>query len=211
MNQNLKGEEVENMEDYKSNSHASKEKEKNREEKKVEKIISGNVKAKKKSEFSKFADVFVSEDAGNVKSYILMDVLVPAVKKAISDIVTNGIDMLLYGETGVHKRNGASSKVSYRSYYDRSNRSPSSSRTRSGYSYDDIILDNCGEAEEVLSRMDEIVATYGTVSVADLYDLVGITGAYTDNKYGWTDIRNASVVRVRDGYMIKLPRALPLN
>lgn len=202
---------MENMEDYKSNSHASKEKEKNREEKKVEKIISGNAKAKKKSEFSKFADVFVSEDAGNVKSYILMDVLVPAVKKAISDIVTNGIDMLLYGETGVHKRNGASSKVSYRSYYDRSNRSSSSSRTRSGYSYDDIILDNRGEAEEVLSRMDEIVATYGTVSVADLYDLVGITGAYTDNKYGWTDIRNASVVRVRDGYMIKLPRALPLN
>ena len=211
MNQNLKGEEVENMEDYKSNSHASKEKEKNREEKKVEKIISGNAKAKKKSEFSKFADVFVSEDAGNVNSYILMDVLVPAVKKAISDIVTNGIDMLLYGETGVHKRNGASSKVSYRSYYDRSNRSSSSSRTRSGYSYDDIILDNRGEAEEVLSRMDEIVATYGTVSVADLYDLVGITGAYTDNKYGWTDIRSASVVRVRDGYMIKLPRALPLN
>ena len=211
MNQNLKGEEVENMEDYKSNSHASKEKEKNREEKKVEKIISGNAKAKKKSEFSKFADVFVSEDAGNVKSYILMDVLVPAVKKAISEIVTNGIDMLLYGETGVHKRNGASSKVSYRSYYDRSNRSSSSSRTRSGYSYDDIILDNRGEAEEVLSRMDEIVATYGTVSVADLYDLVGITGAYTDNKYGWTDIRSASVVRVRDGYMIKLPRALPLN
>lgn len=199
------------MEEYKSNSHASKEKERNGEEKKVEKIISGQAKAKKKSEFSKFADVFVSEDAGNVKSYILMEVLVPAVKKAISDIVTNGIDMLLYGETGVHKRNGASSKVSYRSYYDRSNRSTSSSRTRNGYSYDDIILENRGEAEEVLSRMDEIVATYGTVSVADLYDLVGITGAYTDNKYGWTDIRSASVVRVRDGYMIKLPRALPLN
>lgn len=199
------------MEEYKSNSHASKEKEKNGEEKKVKKIISGNARAKKKSEFSKFADVFVSEDAGNVKSYILMDVLVPAVKKAISDIVTSGIDMLLYGETGVHKRSGTSSKVSYRSYYDRSNRSSSSSRTRNGYSYDDIILDNRGEAEEVLSRMDEIVAAYGTVSVADLYDLVGITGAYTDNKYGWTDIRSASVVRVRDGYMIKLPRALPLN
>ena len=40
------------MEEYKSNSHASKEKEKNSEEKKVEKIISGNARAKKKSEFS---------------------------------------------------------------------------------------------------------------------------------------------------------------
>jgi hypothetical protein len=49
------------------------------------------------------------------------------------------------------------------------------------------------------------------VSVADLYDLVGVTGNYTDNKYGWTDIRSASVIRVRDGYMLKLPKALPLN
>ena len=73
------------------------------------------------------------------------------------------------------------------------------------------MLDNRGEAEEVLSRMDELIAAYGLVSVADLYDLVGITGDYTDNKYGWTDIRNASVVRVKNGYMIKMPKALPLN
>jgi hypothetical protein len=41
--------------------------------------------------------------------------------------------------------------------------------------------------------------------------LVGITGNYTDNKYGWTDIRSASVNRTRDGYALKLPKALPLN
>ena len=52
---------------------------------------------------------------------------------------------------------------------------------------------------------------YGTVRVADLYDLVGVTGQYTDNNYGWTNIRNAEIVRVRDGYKIKMPRALPLN
>jgi len=50
------------------------------------------------------------------------------------------------------------------------------------------------------------------VSVADLYELVGIQGSYTDNKYGWTkNIRNASVVRVRDGYLLKLPKALPFD
>ena len=59
--------------------------------------------------------------------------------------------------------------------------------------------------------MDELIEHYGIVSVADLYDLVGITGSYTDNKYGWTDIRTAQVVRVRDGYKIKLPRAIPLD
>ena len=58
--------------------------------------------------------------------------------------------------------------------------------------------------------MDELIDQYGVVSVGDLYDLVGVTGAYTDNNYGWTDLRTASVVRTRDGYMIKLPRALAL-
>lgn len=199
------------MEEYKPNSHRSKEAP--APEKKVEKVVRGSVKAKKKSEIQKFASVFIQEDAQKVKSYILMDVLVPSLKKAISDIVTNGIDMMLYGEAGRTKKSGTASKVSYRNYYDKreDRRDYNSNRTRSGYDYDDIIVDNRGEAEEVLSRMDELIATYGIVSVADLYDLVGITGNYTDNKYGWTDIRSASVVRVRDGYMLKLPRALPLN
>ncbi|HHU80006.1 MAG TPA: hypothetical protein GXZ35_01555 [Acholeplasmataceae bacterium] len=199
------------MEEYRPNSHKYKEDQKRAvPEKKVEKVITGTVKSKKKSEIQKFTDVFISEDVNNVKSYILLEVLVPAIKKAISDIVTNGIDMILYGETGKTKSNTAASKVSYRSYYD-SRRDYSAVRTRTGYNYDDIIFDNRGEAEDVLTRMDELISTYGLVSVADLYDLVGVTGNYTDNKYGWTDIRSASVVRVRDGYMIKLPKALPLN
>ena len=81
----------------------------------------------------------------------------------------------------------------------------------SRYSYDTITLDTRGEAEEVLARMDEIIDTYKMVRVADFYDLVGVTGNYTDNKYGWTNIRNAEVIRVRDGYRIKLPRALPID
>lgn len=203
------------MEEYKPNSHKFKEKQQAAvtSENKVEKVVNGSVKTRKKSEIQKFADVFIQEDAQKVKSYIVMDVLVPAVKKAISDIVTNGIDMILYGEAEYAKKNGQASKVSYRSYYNKRDerRDYSSNRTRTGYDYDDVILDNRGEAEEVLSRMDELVATYGLVSVADFYDLVGVSGNYTDNKYGWTNIRSASVVRVRDGYMIKLPRALPLN
>lgn len=203
------------MEDYKPNSHKSKEElTSNTPEKKIEKIISGTAKSKKKSDIRKLTDVFISEDVDSVKSYILMDVLVPAVKKAISDIVTNGIDMILYGESGGNAaKKSTASKVSYRSYYDSSKDRgvATATRTKTGYSYDDVILDNRGEAEEVLSRMDELISTYGIVSVADFYDLVGITGNYTDNKYGWTNLASASVIRVRDGYMIKLPKTLPLD
>lgn len=202
--------------DYKSNSNKSKtEAIKQAEEKRVEKVVTGKVVTKKKSGFSKFAGEFISEDAKNIKSYVIGDVLIPAFKKAISDIITDGIDIILYGGNG-RSRSGRSNadRVSYRSYYD--DRRPSDRLTTSryssnSYSYDDIILDSRGEAEEVLARMDELMDTYGLVRVADLKDLVGITGNYTDNKYGWTNIRNAEIVHVRDGWMIKMPRAVAID
>lgn len=198
------------MEEYKSNSHKARER-KNEPvaEKKVEKIISGSAKSKKKSGLQKITNVLVPEDVDDVKSYIFEDIVVPAVK----DIILDAVRAFLGVNGNSRGKSSSASKISYRKYYDDRERrdSGSGNRTRSGYEYDDIILDNRGEAEDVLSRMDELIATYGVVSVADFYDLVGITGNYTDNKYGWSDIRNASVVRVRDGYMIKLPKALPLN
>lgn len=203
--------------DFKSNSNKSKVNENElavKEDHKVEKVVTGKVITKKKSGLQKFTDEFISEDAKNIKSYVFGEVLIPAIKKAISDIVTDGIDMLLYGEARGGRNRSTADRISYKSYYDRgtSYRQREESRsTYNAYSYDDIILDSRGEAEDVLSRMDELIESYGLVRVADLYDLVGITGNYTDNKYGWTNIRNAQIVRVRDGYMIKMPRAIPID
>lgn len=179
---------------------------------KINKVVTGNVK-RSKNGGSKLADVFISEDVSNVKNYILMDVIVPAIKKAISDVITNGIDMLLYGSNGRTNANrSTASTISYNRYYGRDDHPRTSDPVQtSRYSYDNITLDTRGEAEEVLARMDEIIDTYKMVRVADFYDLVGVTGNYTDNKYGWTNIRNAEVIRVRDGYRIKLPRALPID
>lgn len=200
--------------DYKPNSHKYKNEQKNppAERKKVDKVVSGKVKTRKKSEVRKFKDVFISEDVSNVKSYIFMDVLIPAAKKAISDIVRDGIDMILYGDTKRRSSGSSASYVSYRSYSDRDRRDDRrESRTRTGYDYDDIILESRGEAEEVLERMNELIDTYDVVSVADLYDLVGKSCNYTDNKYGWTNIRNAEPIRVRDGYLLKMPKAGPIK
>lgn len=200
-------------EEYKPNSHKFREGQSEAlTDKKIQKVVHGKVKTKPKSGVSKITDVFISEDASNVKSYIVMDVLVPAVKKAISDIVRDGIDMILYGESRGRRSSTSSSYVSYRDYSRSDDRDRfRDSRTRSGYNHDDIILESRGEAEEVLTRMDELIDTYGVVSVADLYDLIGKSCEYTDNKYGWTNIRNAEPIRVRDGYMLKLPKALPIK
>lgn len=195
------------MEEFNFEPNSHKSKENDVKEKKIDKIVNGKVK--KKSEARKLANIFISEDAGNVGSYIFTEILVPAIKKAISDVFTNGIDMLLYGESRSKKKNQTS--VSYKNYYERDNRDERYSERKRPYNYDEIVIDNRGEAEEVLARMDELIDVYGTVSVADFYELVGASGSYTDNKYGWTNIRDARVVRTRDGYIVKLPRAVPLN
>ena len=116
--------------------------------------------------------------------------------------------MYLSGDSTPARSKSGISKISYRSYYDsrESERRESERGLASRYSFDDVIFDNRGEAEDVLRMMDELIETYGNASIADFYDLVGITGNYTDNKYGWTNISTAKVVRVSNGgYMIKFP------
>ena len=41
--------------------------------------------------------------------------------------------------------------------------------------------------------------------MSDLYELLGIPGKYTDDNWGWTDIRGAQVRRIRNGYMLDIP------
>lgn len=203
------------MENYKPNSHKFNSEQKETDErKKLDKIVTGEAKRIKKNEMARFKDVFISEDVKNVKSYILSDVLVPAIKKLINDIVTDGIQMILFG--GTNCKSGASgSRVNYVSYNNYSNSRNENSVVRrpvTGYSFDKIRIDNRGEAEEVLSQMDAIIEKYGMARVTDFYDLVGVTGNYTDNKYGWSNLSTARIVRTSDGgYVIELPRAMPIE
>lgn len=204
------------MTEYKSNSHSSKKMEASNteREKKIEKVVTGSVKTRD-NKGRKFADIFISEDASNVKSYIIMDVLVPAIKKAVSDIVTDGISMILYGGTGGNRSKGSSgNKVSYTRYYDdrRDDRREDRYVSRNRFDYEDIVFDSRGEAEAVRKQMLDVIDRYGYVTVADMYDMAGITPPYTSNNYGWVSIRNAEAVRVRDGgYVLRLPKAVPID
>lgn len=203
---------------YAPNSHKYREQQKQAanttEEKRVQKVTKGPVKTKT-NELRKFADIFISEDVNSVKSYIFMDVLVPAIKKAIYDIVTNGIDMFLYGGSGRTKSNSNSSRVSYRNYYDQKNnntpRPSENNKSSNGFNYDDIVFDNRGDAERAKQQMQDIVARYGIVTVNDLYEMVDLNAPFTSTKYGWMDVSSAEVIRTRDGYILKLPRATPID
>ena len=203
------------MGDYPDNSYSGREQRQETSppsEKKLEKVVTGGVKTQKKSKIKKFADFFVPEDTDSVKSYILMDVIIPGIKNAVADVVS----IILFGEVGRLGKGGRNkSRISYQTYYkdDRDDRRDYvRPRNITGFDYDDILFETRGDADLVLDQLESAISQFGIASVSDLYDLAGITcRSYTANKYGWTDIRSAKVVRVRDGYILQLPRTVQID
>lgn len=198
------------MPEYPNNSHSAREKA--TAPKKMGKVVTGDVKTRKKSEVKKFANTFLPDDVTSVKSYILMDVVIPGLKNAIADVVS----IMLFGETGrIGDKKGNGSKISYQRYYNQQDgrRNYAQPRAPGGYDYDDIIFKTRGDADLVLDQLEAAINQFGIASVLDLYDLAGIDcpTSYTADKYGWTDIRSAKVVRTRDGYVLELPRAVQIT
>lgn len=203
--------------DYKPNSHKYKEEQKELQTKKkdIKPVVNGKTK-RKKNEIRKFTDIFFADDWDSIKSYIKDDILIPSAKKAFYDVVEGSLSMSLFGgRGGGSSRRSNIDKVSYRDYTASSrkdDRRGDSYRARSVLDYDDILFSSKGDAELVLTRMIEILDEYETVSVADFYELSNEPNApHTANSYGWDNLSKAYVDRVRDGYVIRLPKVRPIR
>lgn len=66
------------------------------------------------------------------------------------------------------------------------------------------------EANKVLDSMIDILEKYGVVTVADFHDLCDITSNYIDNQYGWVNLKEAEIIRIRARYKLSLPFAIKL-
>ena len=196
---------------------------------KVEKIVEGSVVRRKKPLGKRFAETFIGGNAKAVLGYILFEVLVPAAKDTIADVVTQGIERTLYGDSprsasrrsggGYRPGAGRSEYIAYNRYSSTNTGSRArereeprmSQRGRSQHDFDEIILDSMSEANEVLEQLFELISKFEQATVADLYDLTGIDSTHTDFKWGWKDLRGARATRVRNGYLLDLPQPEPLR
>lgn len=197
--------------DIKPNSHAYKAKQEVLSgERKIETVVNGTVKTRKKGGINKLAEIFISEDVSNVKDYIVQDVVVPTIKKCI----LGALDMILNGgHSSYSDRRSSSSKISYRQYYDepKDRRRSEPSQLKLGFDREDIVYEYRSDAEAVLDQMCDVIERYGFVTVSDMYEMAHREQPYTGNRYGWRNLRNAKTERVKDGYIIDLPKAEPLD
>lgn len=195
--------------------NSNKYKQEQAEEKRVEKpVITSGAKLKKRSGANKLADVFISEDIHSVKSYVAEDIIVPGIKKVLFEIITTTFETLFWGKGGgSSSRRSTVDRFSYNRCYEepRNVRKP---ETRGRFEYDDINFTSRGDAERVREELINVIERYGFVTVADYYDMADMSAPFTANKYGWMSIQsivNADIVRTRDGYIIKLPRAMAID
>ena len=185
-----------------------------KEKKEIKAVVNGKVTKKKKGIGSKIGAVlFDDNNVGDVKEYVIFDVIVPAVKNAISNAITGGIDMLLFGERRSDSLRSRDSR-SYTSYSSRSTSRRDNSRQgyrrSSLFELDDILLPTKLDANSVIDNMFNILDEYGVVSVADYYALVGEPSNYQMNAWGWENLNNVYTQRTRSGeYKIILPK--PVN
>lgn len=200
------------LDEFPSNSHKSKEKKKEVVESK--KIIKGKVSRKKETLGRRVKDEFISEDSKGVFEYLLTDVFIPAAKDTIMNLISGGIEMMLYGtDDGGYRRDRRGrdrnrTRVSYDSYYDRNDRRSERRSRRNTHRIDDVIFDSRAEAEDVLSTMIDYIDTYDFVTIGHFYDMVGESTTPGDFKWGWERLGDAKVVREREGYVISTPRPI---
>lgn len=210
------------MEEYPSNSRDNRQQRREPAEKKVERVVESEVTRRKKPLGKRMLETFIGGDAKGVWGYLAFDVLIPAAKDTFADAFTEGIERILFdgGRSSSRRgrgRGGGGSYVSYNRYSsrDRDKRDDSRSisrRSRATHNFDEIILDKRVEAEEVIDQLFELLSKFEQVTVSDLYEMVGVSSNFTDNKYGWTDLRGAGVSRLpRGGYLLDLPRPEPLD
>lgn len=197
-----------------SNSHAMKERAAE-EVTKRQAVTQGHARKK-----SAIVSNIISEDANEVKNYVLSDVVFPAIKDIIYNAFTSTIEMFLFGEArgrrvggGYSRGRGGYSDYSrmYRRYEDER---PRGERTRASRSMGvvEAVVKTRADAVYVRDEMLHDVDDYEQVRVSEFYQLVGMDTDYMDEKWGWTDLRDNDILirPYRGEFLISMPRPIAL-
>ena len=200
---------------YKPNSNRSRENpqgENQIAEKKVDAVVTGKVQTKKKGLMTKVAELFTPDDISEFKDYVINDLLIGNGRQFLLDTGCKILEELFGGS---QPNKSSVTKISYGSYYKGNNQQDRRRAVRPAnprVEYEDLVFESRSDAERVLNGMDDILDNYPTVSIADLFELASIsTNNYNLRSYGWRDISDAKVIRIREGFLLQMPKAIPLD
>lgn len=194
---------------------------------KLDRVVSSPVKQKKKGLLERLVIGFIGPDGlPRVGDHILHNIVVPTLKNTAQTSLKTGIDMIFRPEQQPPTYYSGQTSNPYMNNYHTTPtpvRNPYTAPTTSNYRQgtgkasleprrhsnrvEDYAIASYEDALEVLARIREQAHAYGTVSVHDYYDLIGVDTQYTHALYGWRpeDLFTVNIREVRDGFLLALP------
>ena len=175
-------------------------------------------KPKKKKFGQKMKEAMFSKDIGNgsVAEHIFLNILIPSIKRVLSDMANTAINMALGLDPKTRTIQSNTHTANASLYRDRNyNRGYSASEYNRRDAISELEWDE-ETAKDIFNQMAELIERYGNCSLADAYSIMGLGDRIrtTDRNWGWTSMRNADVVpvdRIDDRWYIDMPPARPLN
>lgn len=184
---------------------------------KLEPVVTGTTKAKKKNFLEKTADELIAQkDSSIIRGYLFKDVFIPAFKSLTYNLIDGAVRMLLYGGNAPvdNRTRSSNAYVSYSSLSTKNQVRPTNMVSGLDvFSFEKIMFSSKSDAINVLDQMYELLSRYQLVRVSQFYDLSNfVTDNIQATKFGWLDLSGAEVVSdYGGGYFIKLPKPYPID
>lgn len=223
------------MTDYSKSSNNQKQEEDGEEkpERRIEKVVTGDVVVKKHGLGRKFQELVKTVDIKGISKHVFREVIIPLSAKMAYDawaetgsrvflrnaprrpiIDARTVQNAVYNYNGI-SRGGPISRASSiplggRPAPPREIGPRSSSVTHASAGGEQYIFSNREDAVRVLDLLRESLDMYQEpISLIDLYEAMGLEGMVnpTDKHWGWDDLSQVKILQSRDGFILDFPKA----
>lgn len=178
--------------------------------------VSNPSEIKKDTFWDKFKKAWFGENVENAGEFMIFEVGIPAMKATLSDMISNGMEVLLFGESsGRHSRGRSKESSGYTGMYKRERereRERDDRRTSYGYIWEQVEPRSQRDCMAIIAEMKDFAYDNEYITVAELLDIMRASNLaeYTDENKGWyaEDLKGntCSCYAVRGGYLLDLPR-----
>ena len=196
------------------------------EEKKVDRrkhdpIVTKSPKKVKKNLLERLVVGLIGPDGlPAIGSYLVKDVIGPALLQMTVESLKTGIDMVAYrGNQPPAYRSPYSSNIAHRPATNYGNKYVPASQTpaptpvaTTRMRVEQYTIEDRNEAWGIVEALAAAANAYNVVALSEYYELLGVATSYTHHNYGWDagDISKVQVQPVAGGFTLKFPPVRPL-
>ena len=74
-----------------------------------------------------------------------------------------------------------------------------------------LCFDTREKAEDIITRLGDIIDEYGYATVADLNEIIGVNSKENDKEFGWLSTDRMKVERTKYGFVANIPNAVRMT